>query len=195
MMKNILIAGVGGQGIVLASKLIAKAAMEKGMFVRTSETIGMSQRGGSVVSHIRIGEDVCSPLIPKHAAHVIIGFEPAEALRHLLYLKEGGTVIVSKNAIKPVTDSLSKTDYNGDEMLTFLRERVAHVLVVDPENIFQLCGSSKVLNTALLGASAAAGVLGITPEEFEKAIRETVKEKYIDMNLKALQAGAAMIKE
>lgn len=195
MMKNILIAGVGGQGIVLASSLIAQAAIEKGFFVRTSETIGMSQRGGSVVSHIRIGEDVLSPLIPKHSADVIIGFEPAEAVRVLSYLKPGGTVIVSKTAIKPITDSLAKTDYSGDDMLLFLKAHVQNLIAMDAEEIFRICGTAKVLNTALLGAASASGVLGIPLEEFEKAIRGKIRERFIEMNLTALKAGAETVKE
>jgi indolepyruvate ferredoxin oxidoreductase beta subunit len=92
---NCILAGVGGQGTVLASKLIAQAAMDKGQNVRTAETIGMAQRGGCVVSHVRVGDEIFSPLIPKHTADIIIGFEPAEAVRCLSYLKKDGTVVVS----------------------------------------------------------------------------------------------------
>ena len=99
MNKNCLLCGVGGQGVVLASKLIAYAAMEKGMFVRTSETIGMAQRGGSVVSHVRVGEEIHSPMIPKGSADVLLAFEPAEAVRNLSYLKKGGIVIVNQKAL------------------------------------------------------------------------------------------------
>ena len=98
MNKNCLLCGVGGQGVVLASKLIAYGAMEKGMFVRTSETIGMAQRGGSVVSHVRMGEEIHSPMIPKGCADVLLAFEPAEAVRNLSYLRRGpkeGIVIVN----------------------------------------------------------------------------------------------------
>ena len=109
MNKNCLLCGVGGQGVILASKLIAYAAMEKGMSVRTSETIGMAQRGGSVVSHVRIGEKTYSPMIPKGSADVLLAFEPAEAVRSLPYLKAGkeeGCVIVNRKAVQPVTSAL-----------------------------------------------------------------------------------------
>ena len=99
MNKNCLLCGVGGQGVVLASKLIAYAAMEKGMEVRTSETIGMSQRGGSVVSHVRMGQEIYSPMIPRHSADVILAFEPAEAVRSLSYLKKGGVVVVDRKSV------------------------------------------------------------------------------------------------
>jgi len=189
-MINCIVTGVGGQGTVLASKLIAQSAMNKGMKVRTSETIGMSQRGGGVVSHVRIGDEIHSPLINLNSADVIIGFEPAEAVRYLPYLKDEGTVIVANNPIKPVTDSLSEQNYNSDEMIAYLIDNVAHLFVLDAETVFAECGSIKVLNTALLGVTAASGVLGFSMEEMEKSIHEKVREKFIDMNIQALHFGA-----
>jgi len=190
IMINCIVTGVGGQGTVLASKLIAQSAMNKGMKVRTSETIGMSQRGGGVVSHIRIGDEIHSPLININSADVIIGFEPAEAVRYLPYLKEDGTVIVANYPIKPVTDSLSDHNYNGADMIKFLKDNVTHLFILDAETVFAECGSIKVLNTALLGVTAACGVLGFSMEEMEKSIHEKVREKFIDMNIKALHFGA-----
>ena len=101
MNVSIMLSGVGGQGTILASKLIAQAAMEKGLSARTAETIGMAQRGGCVVSHVRIGEEIHSPMIPIKGADLILGFEPAEAVRCLPYLKEGGAVVVSANTSAP----------------------------------------------------------------------------------------------
>ena len=124
MGKNCLLCGVGGQGVVLASKLIAYAAMEKGLNVRTSETIGMSQRGGSVVTHVRMGETVHSPMIPKGTADVIMAFEPAEAVRNLSYLKEDGVMVVDKKAVKPVTATLMQSNYDGQEALEYLQKKV-----------------------------------------------------------------------
>ena len=189
-MINCILAGVGGQGTVLASKLIAQTAMNKGMKVRTSETIGMSQRGGCVVSHVRLGEEVHSPLINFKAADFIIGFEPAEAVRNLPYLKEGGTVIVADNPVKPVTDSLSDTNYSGEEMITYLRENVKQLIVLNARQVIAEFGSAKVMNTALLGATAASGVLGFTIEDMEEAIHAKVRDKFVDMNIKALHFGA-----
>ena len=189
-MVNCILAGVGGQGTILASKLIAQAAIKNGLQVRTAETIGMAQRGGCVVSHVRMGEEIHSPLIPLQSADVIVGFEPAEAVRCLSYLKEVGTVIVSLKAIKPVTDSLSKIDYDGDEMLKYLSSHVKRLIVVDSEAIFATCGTAKVLNIALLGAAAAAGVLGISLADLERTIQENLPEELIDMNMKALRTGA-----
>ena len=190
MKIDCIVAGVGGQGTVLASKLIAQAAQNRGLYARTAETIGMAQRGGCVVSHVRIGSDIHSPIIPKRGADLIIGFEPAEAVRCLPYLKKGGTVVVSTKAIKPVTSSLSETAYDGGQMLAILREKAARVIEVDGEAIPLRCGSSKVLNVALLGAASASGALGLRPDELEAAIRERVAERFIAMNTEALALGA-----
>lgn len=189
MNKSCLLCGVGGQGVVLASKLIAYAAMEQGKFVRTTETIGMAQRGGSVVSHVRMGTEVHSPLIPLKSADMLLAFEPAEAVRCLPYLKEGGTVIVSSKAVKPVTATLSGSTYEETEMLEYLKRNVENLAILDGEEICRQAGSSRVLNVALLGAAAASGVLDISAEEMESAVAGNVKEKFLDMNRKALTLG------
>ena len=191
MTKNVLLCGVGGQGTVLASRLIALAAMEKGMEARGAETIGMAQRGGSVVSHVRIGQDIHSPMIPHHCADLLIGFEPAEAVRCLPYLKKGGCVVVSPQPIRPVTASLSGGKYGGTEMMEYLHAAAANLVVVDGPGICRECGSIKVLNVVLLGAAIASGLTGITMEEMEQAIVKRVPEKFKEMNLKALKLGAA----
>ncbi len=193
MNKSILLAGVGGQGTVLASKLIAQAAIDLGLSARTAETIGMAQRGGCVVSHVRIGE-AYSPLIPKGKADIIIGFEPAEAVRCLPYLKEGGVIVTTKKAIKPVTASLSGSSYDGTEMIDYLTRNQKNLVVVDGEKICAACGSAKVLNIALLGAACAAGALGIPKESFQKAIESRLPQKFVTMNLKALELGAQEVK-
>ncbi len=152
-MKNCILAGVGGQGTVLASKLIAQTAMEAGKFARTAETIGMAQRGGSVVSHVRIGEraeEVHSPLLPHGSADLLIGFEPAEAVRALPYLKKGGAAVVSSKAVQPVTATLSGKSYDAEEVLSYLRKTVPVLVEVDTEAICAACGSAKVANVALL---------------------------------------------
>ncbi|NLG93111.1 MAG: indolepyruvate oxidoreductase subunit beta [Clostridiales bacterium] len=190
MTVNCILSGVGGQGTVLASKLIAQAAMDKGQNARTAETIGMAQRGGCVVSHVRIGDKIHSPMIPKHSADVIIGFEPAEAVRCLPYLKKGGVVVVSRKAIRPVTTSLGESSYNGSEMIACLQKEAAKLIVVDGEKICEDCGSAKVLNVALLGAACASGMLGLSMDELKNAISKRVKPQFIEINSKALEKGA-----
>ena len=178
---------------MLASRLIAYAAMEQGDFVRTTETIGMAQRGGSVVSHVRAGREVHSPLIPAKSADVILAFEPGEAVRCLPYLKENGLVITNSRIVKPVTSSLSGGNYSGQDMIRYLQERTDNLLVVDGEEICRRAGSPKVLNVALLGAAAKSGALGITVEELLNAVRKNVKEKYIALNETALELGGEQI--
>ena len=193
MSRNCLLCGVGGQGVVLASRLIAYAAMEQGDFVRTTETIGMAQRGGSVVSHVRAGEEVHSPLIPAGGADVILAFEPGEAVRCLPYLKEGGLVITNSRIVKPVTASLGGSSYSGGEMLGYLKKKAGQMIDVDGDEICRRAGSAKVLNVALLGAAAKSGALGISMDEMLEAVRKNVKEKYIALNEKALKLGGEQV--
>ena len=193
MSRNCLLCGVGGQGVVLASRLIAYAAMEQGDFVRTTETIGMAQRGGSVVSHVRAGEEVHSPLIPAGGADVILAFELGEAVRCLPYLKEGGLVITNSRIVKPVTASLGGSSYSGGGMLDYLKKKAGQVIVVDGDEICRRAGSAKVLNVALLGAAAKSGALGISMDEMLEAVRKNVKEKYIALNEKALKLGGEQV--
>ena len=191
--KDCLLCGVGGQGTILASKLLADAALLKGATVRATETIGMSQRGGSVVSHLRMGEESHSPMIPHGRADVMIAFEPAEAVRSLAYLSQDGVLVVAKKAMKPVTATLSGTSYDGSEMLTYLNEKVKQLIVVDGETICAQVGSSKVLNVVLLGAATASGMLGFTMEDMEQAIEQRVPAKFLELNRKALSAGAKIV--
>ncbi len=186
MTNSCLLCGVGGQGTVLASKMLAFAAMEKGENVRTAETIGMAQRGGCVVSHVRVGGYIKSPLIPKGGADMLIAFEPAEAVRCLSYLKKDGTVVVNKKAVKPVTASLSGSTYDGSEMLAFLKSRVKNLIVVDGDVICEKCGSARVLNMVLLAAAAKSGALSMNIEELKDIIEKKIPEKFRALNLKAV---------
>ena len=190
MGKNCLLCGVGGQGVVLASKLIAYAAMEKGLNVRTSETIGMSQRGGSVVTHVRMGETVHSPMIPKGSADVIMAFEPAEAVRNLSYLKEGGVMVVDKKAVKPVTATLTQSKYDGQEELAYLKKKVKNLYIVDGDEICEQAGSTKVLNVVLLGVALGSGVLNIPLDDMKEIIKQHVKPQFVEINKRALELGA-----
>ncbi len=186
MNKNIVLCGVGGQGTVLASKLIASAAMKKDIPVMSAETIGMAQRGGSVFSHIRMGEGLYTPMIAKGSADIIIGFEPGETVRMLPYLKDGGQVIVSRRAIMPVTAALSDIPYDGSDMIAYLKAHTRKLLVVDTEQACQEIGSVRVLNLLLLGAAVQSGALGLDEEDLKTAIRERVPEKFHELNFRAL---------
>ncbi|MBP1560272.1 MAG: indolepyruvate oxidoreductase subunit beta [Oscillospiraceae bacterium] len=189
MNKDILLCGVGGQGTVLASKLIASSAMECGNTVHSAETIGMAQRGGSVTSHVRIGENAFSPLIPMGKADMILAFEPAEAVRNLCYLKKGGVVIVNSVPVKPVTESLHDTGYDGTEMIAYLRKKVDELVVINADEICKSLGSAKIFNVAILGAAVGTGRLGIDAETVLKEIETKVPKKFTEINKRAFFAG------
>lgn len=189
--KDILLCGVGGQGTVLASKLIAAAAMQEGAKVHSAETIGMAQRGGPVTSHVRIGEDAYSPLIPLGCADVIIAFEPAEAVRNLAFLKDGeaGTVIVNSVPVMPVTESLKSSGYTGGEMIDYLKEKCKNVIVVDSDELCREFGSAKFFNVAILGVASGTGKLGIAGETLLDEIARRVPERFVEINKKAFLKG------
>ena len=184
MNKNIILCGVGGQGTILASRLIAAAAMAGGLPVRTAETIGMAQRGGSVFSHIRIGGGA-SPLIGKGEADLIIGFEPGEAVRQLPFLKKGGTVVTSTKPVIPVGAMLGQSSYEPDAMLAYLKGNVEHLVLINAEHAASDLGSSKVLNVVLLGAALKSGSLGLTEKDMQQAMNEKVPTKFLELNRRA----------
>jgi len=185
MTYSFLIAGVGGQGTVLASRLIASAAMKRGLNVRTTETIGMAQRGGSVIGHTRIGYEIFSPLIPSGSASAIIAFEPAEAARNLHYLAERGALIVCDSAITPITSSLSGEPYDAEAIIEYLRVRVPGAVIIDGLSLKEQCG--KTLNVALLGIAAQSGAF---PFEAD-ALIETIEEmpRHREINLASFELG------
>lgn len=184
--KNIVLCGVGGQGTVLASKLLAAAAMSKDIPVMSAETIGMAQRGGSVFSHLRMGDNLYSPMIETGTADLIIGFEPGETVRMLPYLKGHGHIVVSTRAVKPVTATLSGSDYDAPQMLEYLKAAVPNLTLVNADQACADIGSSKVLNMVLLGAAIRTGVLDFTISEIEDIMKYTLPKKFHEMNLRAL---------
>ena len=184
--KNIILCGVGGQGTVLASRLISAAAMKKRLPVMSAETIGMAQRGGSVFSHLRIGEDIYSPMIGPGEADLILAFEPAEAVRMMPYLKKGGQVVVSSRAVQPVTATLSGASYDPQVMLDYLEKNVDHLMIIDADQALQAVGSSKVLNLILLGAAIRSGALGFSREDMRQAITDRIPSRFHELNFRAL---------
>ena len=184
MSKNIIICGVGGQGTVLAAKVLSQAAISNGERVLSAETIGMAQRGGSVVSHVRIGEDVYSPLVPQGQADVLIAFEAAEAVRNIAFLKQGGSVIVNKKVVQPVTASLSGKAFDENKMISYLEKTGANVIAVDTDQACKDLGSSKVVNMVLLGAASKSGL--ISKNELKAAIKLLVKPDFYELNVKAV---------
>lgn len=189
MNKDVLICGVGGQGTVLASKLLAVAAMEEGNKVHSAETIGMAQRGGSVTSHVRIGDRAYSPLIPSGGADMIMAFEPSEAVRNLSYLKQDGVVIVNSVPVKPTTESLNDTGYDGTEMIAYLKSRCKKCVVVDAEELCSSLGSSRYFNVAILGVAVGCEGLGLQEDTVLAEIKKRVPQKFVETNEKAFLTG------
>ena len=191
MNKDILICGVGGQGTVLASRIIAAAAMEEGSAVHSAETIGMAQRGGSVTSHVRVGDGAYSPLIPRGSAELLLAFEPAEAVRNLAYLKPGGTVVVNTVPTRPVMESLNPTGYDGKEMIEWLKQKCSCIFV----NADEVCapfGSAKFLNLILVGIAAGSGKLGIGKDTLLRQIERYVPARFLETDTRAFLAGFAI---
>lgn len=194
MKYDILIAGVGGQGTILTAKIIAAAGLKEGHFVRTSETIGMAQRGGSVVSHVRIGAKNAGSIIPGGCADLLIGFEPAEAAKNLSRFKDGGICVVNQRPVIPVSASLTKNGYPLKEIQDYL-SREAGACFIDAYGAAGEAGSYKTLNIVLLGAAYGLSALPFEKNTLEEAIEELVPQKFAEMNLKAFAAGARLAQE
>lgn len=192
-MLNVMLTGVGGQGTVLAAKVLAQAAQEKGWHVRTAETIGMAQRGGSVVSHVRMGdagEEVHSPLIAKGSADMIVAFEPAEGARMLPYLAPTGVLVTASTGIQPVTAALAADPYRASAVLDGLYSmfdvRSNRLVVVPDDVLLDQLGTRKALNTVLLASAVATQRLPLSVDDLRDAVRACVKPKFVDMNLRAI---------
>ncbi len=185
-MSSIVLCGVGGQGTVLASRLISSAAMERGMSVKAAETIGMAQRGGSVFSHVRLGGEAHAPLVGDGRADLIIAFEPAEAVRQLGSLRQGGTVVTSNRPVVPVSAAVGGPAYDLSSVMDYLRKQVANLVIVDAAAAEQELGSAKCLNVVLLGAAARSGALGLSPDDIADAIKRLVPPRFQELNARAL---------
>lgn len=199
-MLNVLLTGVGGQGTVLAAKLLAQAALAKGWQVRTAETIGMAQRGGSVTSHVRMGsdgEEVHAPLLAKGSADLVIAFEPGEAARVVPYLASDGVLVTATTPVQPVTAALSKNPYRAEDVMAGLERSFAsmpkaRLVLVDDAALVEKAGSRKALNTMLLARAVATGRLPISVDEVKAAVRACVKPRFVEMNLAAIDAALSL---
>ncbi|AJC11356.1 pyruvate ferredoxin oxidoreductase [Berryella intestinalis] len=194
-MLDILLTGVGGQGTVLAAKILAQAAQAKGWHVRTAETIGMAQRGGNVVSHVRMGdkgEEVYAPLLSRKSADLIVAFEPAEAARVLPYLADDGMLVTARTSVQPVTASLSREPYDGEAVIGRLAEAFSaapeRLETVDDAALVRLVGSRKALNTILLSVAVHRSRLPLGPDDLKRAIEVCVKPRFVKMNQDAVDA-------
>ena len=190
MTKSIMLVGVGGQGTILASKLLTIGLMEAGYDVKMSEIHGMSQRGGSVSSQVRYSKDhVYSPVIEIGGADMIVSFEKVEALRYLKYLKEGGTIVANNYKMESVATITGKAEYKVEEVDKKLKELNAKV--INAADKATELGNAKVMNIILLGTVIKG--MHLEDIDWEQIIRDNVKEKFIDINIRALHEGMALV--
>ena len=184
--KSILLAGVGGQGTLLASEVLSEVLMLAGFDVKKSEIHGMSQRGGSVTSHVRWGEKVFSPLIPEGTADILFGFELLETYRCLPMLREGGAVVVNDLKIAPGPVATGMTTYPED-IPGKLKAQVEDVTLVDGVDMAQQAGNFRTVNTVLLGALSRR--MDIDAVLWRQALEKLVPAKLLEVNVKAFELG------
>lgn len=186
---GIVLVGVGGQGILLATQIAARAALIAGNDVKTNEVHGMAQRGGSVVAQIRFGSKVYSPLVPLGSAQALLSLERIEALRFAELLSPDGLAVVSQQAIVPVTVSSGQASYPADAEQR-LRNRFPRLVYVDAVSVGEKLCDTRVANVVLLGALSTA--LSLPLESWSEAISQCVKPRFVDVNVKAFQEGRAL---
>lgn len=190
-MKNVIFAGVGGQGVILAGKILMEVARNAGYDVKESEVHGMAQRGGSVDCHVRFGAKVYSPLIEKGTADYLVTLELLETLRKIEYLKSDGTIIVNREKINPAPVEAGLEKYPVD-IESWLNAKVKNPVVVDTDSVLKEVGTKRALNIVMLGM--LSNFLEFTQEQWNAAISTMVKEKFISMNLKAFAMGRELYK-
>ncbi len=185
MTKNIMIVGVGGQGTLLASRILGNTVINEGFDVKVSEVHGMSQRGGSVVTYVKYGEKVFSPIIDKGEADIILAFEMLEAYRALPFLKSGGKIIVNGQKMNPMPVITGACEY--PENIAEKIAQKAHVTVIDALSLAKEAGNIKAVNVVLIGLMAKS--TDIAYDKWVQTIKTTVPEKFLDVNLKAFDLG------
>ncbi len=183
---NILLVGVGGQGTILASKVLTEVAMDSGLEVKMSEIHGMAQRGGSVVTQIKIGKEIFSPLIEKGEADIIVAFEQLEALRWLEYLKPQGAMVINTQIIEPVPVIMGKAQY-PQEIVEKIKDKVERVIAIDALKCAVECGNPKVSNVVMIGVLAKK--MDFPQEVWLKSLEKKVPAAYLETNLKAFAKG------
>ena len=186
---NILLVGVGGQGILLAAEILSETCMLAGFDVKKSEIHGMSQRGGSVVSHVRYGKEVFSPMVPEGEGDILFGFELMESYRYLSLLRPGGTVVVNDLCIAPPSVLIGQEQYPAD-LAAKIAERFPDCILVDGQNLAMEAGNVRTANTVLLGAVSKR--LDIAENFWLEAIERMVPKKALQVNLKAFQVGRSL---
>ena len=195
-MVDVLVCGVGGQGVLLLAEVLGTAALKEGLDARVSEIHGMAQRGGSVVCHVRMSEEaVGAPTIMDGDADVLLALEPVEALRALRFASRKTVALVSTRKIVPVMASLGMASYPPVErIMEELRKAVREVITVDAPSLAEEAGSPIAQNMVMAGALHATGLLPIGREALLSAIRELVPRRYVDINIRAFELGEEAVR-
>ena len=188
-MSNIVIVGVGGQGTLLASRILGAVATAQGFDVKVSEVHGMSQRGGSVVTYVKYGEKVNSPIVSFGDADILLAFEQLEAYRSLSYLKKGGSLLVNTHKTDPMPVIIGAAQY-PENIIPKIEEKGVSVTAIDALTLAREAGNEKAVNVVLIGALAAKS--DIPKEAFIEAINKTVPPKFLEVNLKAFELGYSL---
>lgn len=188
MTKNILIVGVGGQGNLLLSKILGNVFIKKGFDVKISEVHGMAQRGGSVVTYVRYGEKVYSPLIEENEADFILAFEKLEGLRWINYIKKDGLLILNDYEIPPMSVIAGSSKY--PDVLSILETKQINYKLIDLNSIIAKLNSARIINVALLGYFSK--YFNFSEQDWIDSIKENIKEQFIDINIKAFQLGRSL---
>jgi len=187
--KNIMIVGVGGQGSLLTSRILGNAALKLGHDVKVSEVHGMSQRGGSVVTYVRYGEKIQSPIICRGEADIIIAFEQLEAIRWISYLKKGGILITSTQKINPMPVITGTAEY-PENIINKIADKGIKIIAVDALELAKQAGTDKASNVVLIGVLAKyMQQENISSEIYTDALKESINPKLFDVNLKAFELG------
>jgi indolepyruvate ferredoxin oxidoreductase beta subunit len=187
---NIIICGVGGQGVVLVSELLGNAAVRGKVAVKGSEVLGMAQRGGSVFSNLRLGGDVIAPMTPEGKCDVLIAVEPSEALRNIQYLAKNSVVVLNTTTVLPYTVYLGKSGYPApDEIIGKLKEVTDRIITLDASGLAKEAGSAQAANVVMLGALFGTGLMPIPVDTAKEAILSRFKAKVGEINIKAFDLG------
>jgi indolepyruvate ferredoxin oxidoreductase beta subunit len=193
---NIVLAGVGGQGTLLAAEILGTAAVKEGLNVRVSELHGMAQRGGAVVSNVRIGENVLAPTVLDGQADVLLGFEPLETLRNLRFASEKTLVIISDERIPPTELAAKMMRYPSmKEIVEKIHRFTENVTIVEAAKLAKKAGNILTQNIVLIGALAAIERMPVKTESVVEALRELVPSKHLDVNVKAFKLGYECVKK
>ena len=192
---NIVISGVGGQGVLTLAEILAKAALAESLNVRVGEIHGMAQRGGHVVCTVRIGDGVRGPIIDEGAAQLVVGFEPIETLREIQLIQNDGLVIMNSHVQYPVAVSMGKAEYpEHSEILEGIRKFTSNIVEFDARNHAIQAGSGRSMNIVMMGAIIGSGLVPIRKETAIQTVRDAFPEKFAESNTKAFELGFEMMR-